>query len=207
MTSEAPSGHTCDCHTGFRDDNSRHPSWHFEQVLVHLGDRAAITTTSTSEAQSQSRFQRVGTRHRRGRDGMPGPHQWNTALPSHWKTAGWWHCRYTTTASSGHSSPTPPTPGDATHRNLVHSYRLAPRLSSTITSSIRQSATASAWHTDSPIQRAQAITSASGLHSKLIGLSKNSITFFYQTGLRLKPCRNDNPRSSRLHVLSRRPVV
>ena len=43
--------------------------------------------------------------------------------------------------------------GTQTHRNLAYSSRLAPRLSSTITSSIRQSAIASAWHTDSPIRK------------------------------------------------------
>ena len=66
----------------------------------------------------------------------------------------------------GHSSPTPPTLMGATHRSRAHSSRLAPRLSSTITSSIRQSASASAWHTDSPIQKASATMSVSAHRSK-----------------------------------------
>ena len=171
MTSEALSRPMRDYHTGFRAANSRHPSWHFARVLAHLEVRAVIMITSTSAALSRSLFQCEDTTHRRGRDSTPGLHRWNTAPPSHWRTAACGRGRYITTASSGHSSPTPPTPMGATHRNLAHSYQPAPRLSSTITSSIRQSATASAWHTDSPTQKASATTSASAHRSKTLKVS------------------------------------
>ena len=168
MISEAPSGPTCDCRTGFRAANLQHLCWHFAQALARLGDRVAITATSTSVALSRSLSRRGDTIHRHGRDGTPGLHRWNTAHPLHWRTAACGRGRYTTTASSARSSPTPPTPMDATHRSRAHSYRLAQKLSSTISSSIRQSASASAWHTDLPIQRASAITSAPACRFKVV---------------------------------------
>ena len=85
MTLGVLSKPTCDCRTGFRAANLQHLYWHFAQVLAHLGGRVAITATSTSVALSRSLFPRGDTIHQRDRDGMPGPHQWNTAPPSHWK--------------------------------------------------------------------------------------------------------------------------
>ena len=144
------------------------PNWHISFRLISPIGLSVIMITSTSAALKRSLFQCEDTTHRRGRDSTPGLHRWNTAPPSHWRTAACGRGRYITTASSGHSSPTPPTPMGATHHNLPHSYRLAPSLSPTITSSIRQFASALAWHTGSPTPRASATTSASAHRFKVV---------------------------------------